>query len=579
MICAICGFTHENSIQFSKHVHSVHNLTSQQYYDTHVLHSTTPICTVCNQKPRKFKSILFGYFPCCSEKCSKSTAEYKQKISDMRKRTSKTAVIAYKNTCLTKYNCASVFETADFKKKAALTKVINHNDEHYNNRSHAQNTCILKYGAKTYAESNEGKERQREYMRNNPTAYKFGSERFKQDMLHKYGVENAMQSDAIRNTAFSNAAHKLNKIERKMHEFLTNRNINFVYNYSINGKNFDFAIFDNNSELQMLIEIDGEYWHGLTSDSDGKHVRGETDYERFSKVPDKVKFVVCDSSNIEECFKEILKIYNTDYEEWINNIFNNLPKEFPYPEYSNTRLINDFKHLNEYEYRKNSYVGISIVKQFHHSIYTAHTNKNKSPIECWQDKELLKKCVKNRIIYKSNLSSHSIAEGFNVCGIAKTVSVFNPIFAKYIIQKYATEYNEVFDPFSGFSGRMLGTCVCNKKYIGQDINETHVNESNEIIRKFNLNATVIQKDIFNSTGSYECLFTCSPYNLKEVWNADETDKSCDEWIDECLNRFKCKKYIFVVDKTEKYKDNIVEEIRNKSHFSNSKEYIIVVTRH
>lgn len=87
---------------------------------------------------------------------------------------------------------------------------------------------------------------------------------------------------------------------------------------------------------------------------------------------------------------------------------------------------------------------------------------------------------------------------------------------------------------------------------------------------------VIQKDIFESTGTYDCLFTCSPYNLKEIWNENETNLSCDEWIDECLKRFTCKRYIFVVDKTEKYKDKIVEEISNKSHFGNNIEYIIVI---
>lgn len=139
-----------------------------------------------------------------------------------------------------------------------------------------------------------------------------------------------------------------------------------------------------------------------------------------------------------------------------------------------------------------------------------------SPVECWKQKDLIEKSVRNRIIYKSNLSSQQIARGFNISNIAKTVSVFNPIFAKHIIQTYASEYDEIFDPFSGFSGRMLGACAYGKTYIGQDINEIHVKESNEIINKFNLNATVIQKDIFESTGTYDCLFTCSPYNLKEI---------------------------------------------------------------
>ena len=38
-------------------------------------------------------------------------------------------------------------------------------------------------------------------------------------------------------------------------------------------------------------------------------------------------------------------------------------------------------------------------------------------------------------------------------------------------------------------------------------------------------------------------------NLKEIWGTDLKDLSCDQWIDECLKRFKCKKYLFVVDKT------------------------------
>ena len=51
---------------------------------------------------------------------------------------------------------------------------------------------------------------------------------------------------------------------------------------------------------------------------------------------------------------------------------------------------------------------------------------------------------------------------------------------------------------------------------------------------------------------------------------------CDQWIDECIKRFNCKKYLFVVDKTEKYKENIVEEIKNNSHFGSKIEYVILI---
>jgi tRNA G10 N-methylase Trm11 len=142
------------------------------------------------------------------------------------------------------------------------------------------------------------------------------------------------------------------------------------------------------------------------------------------------------------------------------------------------------------------------------------------------------------------------------------------------------EYSEIFDPFSGFSGRLIGAQNCNKKYIGQDINEMHVSESNEIIAYKNYTKAVVTlQDILTDTPhDYECLFTCPPYGGKEHWNGnnDEVEKTCDEWIDICLEKYKCKKYLFVVDKTEKYKDKIVETITNKSHFGTNEEMVILI---
>ena len=357
---------------------------------------------------------------------------------------------------------------------------------------------------------------------------------------------------------------------------MTNRKFQFQYGYELNGKSFDFAIFDNN-DLKLLIEIDGIYYHGLTEDCNGKHVRGENDCERFSKVPEGVKYIVCDDKNIEPCLKEIVKVYDMDYDEWVKSIIDDLPKEFPYPKYDERRLQKDWKHLQEWEWNKNSYVGISIVRHFHESIWEAHVGKNISPVECWNNKELLEKTVKNRMIYSFRLSSQSIVDGFNICKIAPKVSVFNPMLAKHLIKTYLDEFEIIFDPFSGFSGRMLGCCALNKKYIGQDINEKHIEESKQIIEYLNLNATIKVQDIFVDCGKHECLFTCPPYNLKEIWNENEINYSCDQWIEQCITRYDCKKYLFVVDSCEKYKDYIVGEIKNDCHFGNNKEYIVLIT--
>ena len=115
----------------------------------------------------------------------------------------------------------------------------------------------------------------------------------------------------------------------------------------------------------------------------------------------------------------------------------------------------------------------------------------------------------------------------------------------------------------------------------QNLHRLNLRRSNDIINFFNFDAcAVIQKDILKSSGKYECLFTCPPYGGKEHWNIQENEieKSCDEWIDECLKRFDCSTYLFVVDETEKYKNYIVENLTNRSHFGLNNEYVILIDK-
>jgi len=402
-------------------------------------------------------------------------------------------------------------------------------------------------------------------------------EKIRQINILKYGTPYPMQNSEVRRKVFK---HKGKSVpESKFEEMLKNRGFIYKYELNTNGKCFDFTIYNIDMTINTIVEIDGEYNHGLKNDSDGFHVHGEKDCERFQKVPDGVKYIVCNSLNIEEGFSQLCSNFDVNYSAWIKEIIDACNVDFPYPEYSIERMKKEYNKLAVADYKHNSYVGQSIIKNFHKSIYIAHVSNKPSPVEAWKNSELLKKCIENRFIYANTLSSQSIADGFNVCKIAPKVSVFRAILARELILKYLNQYDTIFDPFSGFSGRMLGTTCLNKKYIGQDINNTFVKESNEIINFLNLNASVLEKDIFESYGEYDCLFTCSPYNLKETWNnSNQKNLSCDEWIDICLSHFKCKSYLFVVDETIKYKDYIVEEIKNTSHFGRNIEKVILIRK-
>ena len=565
--CKECGQEFTKIDCVTRHAKMVHKIEPKVYYDKWFKKEGEGICRCCSAET-KYWNLEHGYREFCSRKCFWKVTTRLESVKEKRRQ-----------TCKEKYDSENYMQCKDFKEKTEVTnlreygiknaggsdvaiakikatKLANHGDENYNNMEQTYLTKEIKYGDKYY--NNKMKTRQ--------TWQK----------TYNIDITSPIQIPGVKLKALSYSS-KMTTPEKKLFEFLKNRKFQFQYGYELNGKSFDFAIFNNN-ELKLLIEIDGIYYHGLSEDSNGRHVRGENDCECFSKVHEGVKYIVCDDNNIEKCFDEITKVYDMDYNEWIKSIISDLPKEFPYPKYTKERLAKDWKHLQEWEWNKDSYVGSSIVRHFHESIWEAHVGKNISPVECWNNKELLEKTVKNRMIYSSRLSSQSIVDGFNVSKIAPKVSVFNPMLAKYLIKTYLNEFSEVFDPFSGFSGRMLGCCALGKEYVGQDINTKHIIESNRIIDYLRLNASVKEQDIFIDQGEYECLFTCPPYGLKEIWNEHETNYTCDMWIAQCITRYDCEKYLFVVDSSERYKDYIIDEITNSSHFGNRKEYIVLITQ-
>lgn len=537
-------------------------------------------CEVCGRKTQ-FQDFTRGYKKSCSKECSSLLTVSKGRATKERiyGNSSYNNLEKHKQTCLERYGKENYTNHS----KAEETKLAKYGDPNYCNPLKNKQTCLERYGVEsvTYLQSMKDKSKATSILKygvDHPMKSNRVKENFKSSMMKYYGVEFPLQNGEIHKKVLS--PQKMTSPEKKINEFLSNNGFDYKYQYECNGKCFDFAIFKDN-ELSILIEVNGEYFHGLLSDCDGKLVRGDKDCERFSKCPEGVKLIVCDSLRIEDCFSEILRVFDIDYEKWIQGIVGSLPKEFPYYEYSEERMRKDYEKLCIYkDIKKNSRLGDSIISNFHRSIYDAHISTKPSPKEAWNNRELLEKCVRNRFIYSSNLSSHSILQGFNICKIAPKVSVFSAPLAKRLIQTYLDKYNQIFDPFSGFSGRMLGACSLGKSYIGQDINKDHLEESKQIAGFLGLkNVSLKVQDVLEDTKKeYECLFTCPPYGGKEHWNIknDLIEKTCDEWIDECLNRFKCKTYLFVVDETEKYKDYIVEEINNNSHFGNNKEYVIKI---
>ena len=456
---------------------------------------------------------------------------------------------AVKKTLLEKYGVTNISNIPEVKAKAKITRA---------------ETCVQRYGQNCI----------------------FKTAEFKSHIRDTYHVDNVMKNREVMKKAMRNKQHKSN-LEIRLHNFLNTYDIEYIQEYVIKQGSLihSFDVFL--TKYNILIDCDGDYWHSYLSDPDGSRVRDDGDAVRLSLVPnDAIFYLIVESDferglrGLQRMIKEIDKnIFDYDSElfKWCRST------GFPYPHYDKDRLLSDWHRLQLFdacEYNENRTFGVSVINQYHKSIYDANTHGCISPRAAWGKDELLKKVIANRLIYINNVDPSKVLKGFSIAKVATRVSVFNPTLAKYICQKYLKNYNEVVDPFSGFSGRLLGCCAESKTYYGRDLSEAHVAESNEIIKSLNLNnCEVIQQDILETYDeNFECLLTCPPYNGKEVYDTETEFKSCEDWITECLNRFNCKRYVFVVDNAGKYEKYVVEELKSRSHFRKCSEYIVCIDR-
>jgi len=371
--------------------------------------------------------------------------------------------------------------------------------------------------------------------------------------------------------------------EKKIYFFLENRGFNFKYNSQLpDQENFwDFIVFKNN-EPKIVIEIDDEFYHGLTQDANSNRINGIKDAERFRNVDENIVYLQCDSLRVENLYAEILRVFDIDYYDWLHEMVAKcLTSAFPYPIYSEMRMTQDYYNLcKQKQYKKNFYTGNSLILNFHHSIYNSRREGQMSPLKAWKNQDKLIKCITNRFIYSSNLSSVSIARGFEKNRIASRVSVFQPSLARMIIEKYGDRCEKIIDPFSGFSGRMLGAASLGLTYYGFDCRQEVIIES-RVIKDF-LNLQNVYLDIKNIIyddyeDEYDLLLTCPPYENKEIWFEDQKSFKIDYYIDLCLTKIKAKKYIFVIDDVEtNYQKYFVDYIVNQSHFGKNKEKILLI---
>lgn len=439
-------------------------------------------------------------------------------------------------------------------------------------RAKAKSTIIKKYGVLHPMQNDEIKNKA---MLKNRENRKIAIEKARQTCLDKYGVIHPMQDQNVQNSTKKKFTYKGFNFDSSWELAFFIFNEDSHRNIKRCSKSFNYYFNNKKHTYTPDFEIDGKLYEikGLqffeNKNPNGKMINP---YDRSQDALFEAKYQCALKNNvifITDCEFYIRYVNDNYTKDFLNLFYNNIP--FPYPN-------QDLKDSSD----------DGIIRHFHKSIYDASRKGQKSPILAWTDKNLILKSALNRLKYVKRCSPDDVLRGFSVAKIAQRVSMFSTKLAEKLINCYLNDSDTIFDPFSGFSGRMLGAFNCGKQYFGYDINEDHIKESNEIIdyKHIDDRCSVEVKDIIKTEPcdfTYlkdTALFTCPPYGGKEHWNIykDEVEMCCDEWIDLCIKKYKVDKYLFVVDKTEKYKDYIVETLEKKSHFGNVKEYVVFIKK-
>jgi len=514
-------------------------------------------------------------------------------------------------------NAANPLMHAETLEKIKATNVDRYGDANpLNNpevRAKQQQTMIKLYGGKPQAESEECRKRALEVFRTRygQNCY-LQSAHFSEKMVLKFGTR---YPQLTTHSSSKEERHVFSKIEELFyHGLLKNSKYTFIYNDREKYKNsalftfsygdtdhpWDGIVLNEDYSIALVIDYDGEYYHGDYPDYDGVHSSEERDSIRMKCVPKDAKILII-YKDTQDYIKDIVDILGMDYDEWLNKLYNyccGIDFPFYHNYYYEKQLLHSWKALALFTPEKcdkkswtkltqgRSTLGGKLINYFHPSIYKCHTKGKISPYDAWYhtdengNRDLLRKCIRNRSIYANSYKPYRILQGFNISDIARKITTFSASRAKMLLIKYAQEFDQIFDPFMGFSGRLLGTVALKKAYIGNDINKTIIQEAKNLIRWFerhNIENRVIltNNDIQSIPKEYsmhndECLFTCPPYKDTEIWY-DEVSKreirsnmTAEQWVEFCLDTFNCKRYIFVVDsRCNKYNSNVQEIFVNR----------------
>jgi hypothetical protein len=178
-------------------------------------------------------------------------------------------------------------------------------------------------------------------------------------------------------------------------------------------------------------------------------------------------------------------------------------------------------------------LGLNLANFYHPHMFSVKCGKMRTPYEVFNDKSLLKKCIRKMIRLQgdSALTKSVLRRGLTMYSGTQKVSNFRPTIAKYIYDTYAPVNSTVLDPCMGYGGRLIAALASKNVHIyeGCDPCQETFDGNLQMCNDVNHNKIVRTQQIpFEDSklndNYYDFIFTSPPYfNLEKY--SEEDDQS------------------------------------------------------
>ena len=142
---------------------------------------------------------------------------------------------------------------------------------------------------------------------------------------------------------------------------------------------------------------------------------------------------------------------------------------------------------------------------------------------------------RKRYLFKEDINMKEMIRGVKISGLHNGYSHFSPLIIKKFIED--TKCESIYDPCGGWGHRLLGSGSI--PYIYNDIWDKSVDGVKSMIRTHSIpNKNVYNNDctVFTPPHEYDAVFTCPPYNNKEIYGAEEfVDNGYEQFMRDMIN--------------------------------------------